>query len=941
MKNTFLAQVIERIPKESNFFSQTIVLLPTKRAGIYFRDQLLASMPGEAIWLPTILSIEEFLYQHSPLTIMSDEDLLVSLHRIHLQLTQQKQSFAEFFKWGKMMLKDFNEIDQYLIDTQYLFHYVKEFKEIEADTILNEDQTALLNQFWDSLPRETSSQIRKNFLQTWASLGKIYEAFNSKLQDEGQAYAGQAYRALLKNLEEGEMRLEWSNFIIVGFNALSTFEERLFQHLCLEYKTKLYWDVNPIWMEDRQVEAGLFIRQYAQLFPEEANEFISAIVNGQENKGIPNVEVVETPMDTLQPEYAINLAKKWGHEQTAIVLCDESLVYPLSHLMDDEATNITMGFPASMSALTTFIKDAVDLRSYWLSINRLSPTILIKVLGFAGLRNYLSPEPLRELEDRIKRWGFINKKDVDELFGVDHPFFNKLLSETDSLKALIDAIRHMTDGQKIKPSDQMITEGLIRTQEEMQVWMHTHDLDLAPGDIWQVLKYRISTLKIPFEREGAEGLQVMGFLETRNLDFKNIIILSADEQHLPGTSKHSSFIPYSIKKGLQMPTYREHDAIYSYHFFRLLQRAENVSLVYSPQSNGMKQSRSRFVEQIIYKWEAENETGSLVSQKFLEVAVPQAEIQEPIRVDKTQPEVNVALGRYLTGEKQFSASSLTTYIHCPLQFYLKHLAELQEPELFSEDFDQGDLGRVFHRAMELFYEPAYEAGELLDRQRINNYLKSRNLKDIIQEAFEKENYATNTGDLKGQNLLVANTILQLMRLVLEKDMESEPFRVVGLELKFENIELRLGEGQVAKLKGFLDRVDEVHSVSEGQFIRIVDYKTGKADIASASNKSPEDYFRHYFENSKYKEGFQGYLYGWMYNHQHPGSRIKIAFYSAKSMRDGLKYLSSKKPVESDQFTIFEHYLTDLIENILDEEVPFIQSEKADAYKYSAYSVLVE
>jgi hypothetical protein len=948
--NNFIEEVLDRLQKDSGFFMHACVLMPTKRACLQFRDTLTRHLGTSTAWLPAISSIQDFLYQEVPYTILPDEDLVARLHGIHAAATKQVQSFASFQKWGQMMLKDFNEIDQYLIDPDFIFHYVREYKEIEAQPVLSEEQQELLNQFWQYLPSDTQSEIRQRFLRTWESLGDIYAGFHQELAADGLAYEGMACRALLDMLEKKNRRFKYRHFIIAGFNALSTFEERLFLHLSGEYDTTFYWDAEAAWLSDKDAEPGYFLRRYKNLFPPGKQQYISTAGEGPARK---QVVVTEVPLDILQVEHALELAGKWGPDDTVAVLCDEGLVFPMAFRLGGKDmaynANITMGFPVGMSAMMSFVKCFIDLQAYWLKLKRISPSLLLKLTAYSGLRTYLAADRLRELEKRITNWGFINRKDIEELFG-DEPFFRYLLdieisggkvNAAEMISGIMAVLELLPAGPKGNNSGDFIRESMYERLESIRAWAEVHGMDLEPGEAWAVIRNGFTGLRIPFDRKEDAALQVMGFLETRNLDFRNVIVLSADEDHLPGSNRHTSFIPRSIRRALDMPTHREHDAIYSYHFFRLLMRAENIALMYTSRSAGTSPGRSRFIEQILHEWR--NRDDVEISEEAIRIGVPATGGGIRASIGKEDDTVQAALKKYTDGGQQFSASSFSSYIHCPFQFYLKYIAGLEEPEEFSEDYDQRDLGRIFHRAMEVFYQPFLESGEIITGESLAAGLKKSVISEVITKAYELEKYSLRPGGLaalRGKNFLVNEVIEELMRRIIAMDMQGPPFRIAGLEMRLSNVELRLKDGRSVFVKGFLDRSDEVHE-AEGRYIRIIDYKTGKADMLSQGRKTSEEYLSGYFSNSRYKEGFQGYVYAWLYHRLHPSEPLKVGFYSARNIRGGLKYLFNGKLIDPNHLAIFEDYLVDLATEILDSDQPFEQTDRRDAYRFSAYEVLAD
>ncbi len=374
MESTFIQSLLRELPIESNYFKQTVVIFPTKRACIYFKNALIEAVGNDNIWLPEIISIQDFLYRYVPSAIASDQELIGLLYQIHQKIIPTEQHFAEFYKWGQMILKDFNEIDQYLVDTRHLFHYVKSMKTIDESAELTPEQTQLLNQFWNTLPTEKNSDVQAQFLKTWNSLDEIYHLFNQTLKEKNLMYEGAAYRALLDELENQNKKFNKRNFVIAGFNALSAFEERLFQHLVSHYNTTIYWDADTSYLNNTALEAGLFIRRYQKLFAGK-NNFITTTSLGEFPK---KVTFVEAPLEWTQVKFAIEKVATLQPKETVLVLCDESLLYPLlESLPDSLPINITMGYPLMIHPILTLVQSLLAFHQTKVEKKNISPTLFL------------------------------------------------------------------------------------------------------------------------------------------------------------------------------------------------------------------------------------------------------------------------------------------------------------------------------------------------------------------------------------------------------------------------------------------------------------------------------------------------------------------------------------------------------------------------------------
>ncbi|MCB0503035.1 MAG: PD-(D/E)XK nuclease family protein [Bacteroidetes bacterium] len=942
MQNSFIHQLVEQLPNKNAFYQNATIIFPTKRACQYFERAVLEAFDGQNLWLPEVISIQEFLYQHSPYVILPENDLIAILYPIHEAHTGLKQSFVDFYKWGQMMLKDFSEIDQYLIDPKYLFHYITSFKTIDEDGELSPEQSELLKQFWDTLPSEENADIKKNFIKTWAALGDIYESFKSQLIKNNHAYEGMAYSALLDELEHQQKQFSKRNFVICGFNALSAFEERLFRHFAEHYETKIFWDADDYYLNHTDLESYLFIRRYKQLFPDKVNHFITTDVR----KSLKQIDVVEAPLDIAQIDYAISALETLDTSNTVIVLCDESLLYPLvNQLPENLSFNITMGFPLSLHPIQTLLKTVLDLKTYQNTKRSISAPIFLKVIKHALVQPYFSSKVIKKLEERAVLQGYLSRKNIEEQLGENAELINLVLDDrSDDVASLHHFLEYLNNHGAKSNLDILAIEQTIETIQEVTRSAVNGNINLENEDLSKLMRQALSAKKLPFDNSSLTGLQIMGFLETRNLDFKNLIILGATDNHLPGTSKSSSFIPFTIKKALSLPTYTENDAIYSYHFYRLLQRAENIKLVSANDIQRPTNNRSRFIEQLNYEWQVFPQIS--IAKTHLEIPLPADSPAEPVSIDKSSPTILASFEDYFNHKRSISASALITYITCPFQFYLKYIAQLEEPEELTEEYDQRTLGLVFHKAMQIFYMPFLTNQKWITPEVLQSYLKQVDLEEMMIQAFEAEKISQHNSSLIGQNVLIKDIILQLMKILIHKEISAGyTFRIRGLEQKIDAVPVALQNGRTVVLKSYIDRVDEVKDEVSGNYIRIIDYKTGDASINNPNSRSGEKplhgYFEPYFDSSKYKEGFQGYFYAWIYQKKFDTQPVQVGFYSAKKMSAGLVCLRKGSFITNELLLEYERCIMDKLNEIFDVNLPFIHSEDEHAYQYSPYKVLVD
>ncbi len=941
MQESFIHQLIEQLPLDNQFQRKATIIFPTKRACQYFERALLKKLGKSNFWLPEIISIQEFLYQHVPYAIAPDDELLAILYPIQETKTALKQSFVDFYKWGKMMLKDFSEIDQYLVDSKHLFHYVKSLKSIDDDNELTSEQSQLLSQFWDTLPVDETSNLKRNFLKTWESLSEIYDAFRIVLEAKNIAYEGMAYRALLEQLESRKKKFVKRYFMLAGFNALSAFEERLFKHLSENYETKIFWDADEYYLKNRDLEAGLFIRRYQQLFSDKVNH----LVETNFGKSQKEVELVVAPLEISQIDYAISLVKHFKANETVIVLCDESLLYPLVNKLPQNIDfNITMGYPLMLHPIQTLLRYILDFKKYRNERKSISSTIFLKIIKHELLARYLNSDKIKLVEQRAVLYGYLDQKIIEEIFEA-HNLLEIILSKQKNNQQFLSAFLAYlkVNGEKTQLDDQAVDK-TIEAFEALVQSTSFGKINLEEEDLYKLMKQSIAGIKIPFNNASLDGLQIMGFLETRNLDFKNIVIVGATDNHLPGTNKSASFIPFSIRKALNLPTYQENDAIYGYHFYRLLQRAESITIMSANSISGSPSQPSRFIEQIKYEWKQFENIS--IREHVIDIPLPVELPTALVSIDKNADNIEKKFEAYFQNEKQLSASALNVYVRCPFQFYLKYIAGLKEPEELVEAYDQRILGKIFHKVMELFYQPFLESKEWISSSSLENYYKGLKFDDLLKQAFEIEKIKYSKTTIIGQNVLVRDIILQFMKLLIQKDIASnQDFKIIGLEQKIEDIPLKLENGQTVYMKSYIDRVDLVKDNDGSEYVRIIDYKTGKAAMNNPKTRSAEkplnEYFSAYFKNDKIKEGLQGYFYAWIYHQKYPNRKLKVGFYSGKQLSKGLLMLRNGETLTDSLLMEFQMHLKLALSEMFNVLIPFTQNEDESAYEYSAYKVLVE
>lgn len=445
---------------------------------------------------------------------------------------------------------------------------------------------------------------------------------------------------------------------------------------------------------------------------------------------------------------------------------------------------------------------------------------------------------------------------------------------------------------------------------------------------WNLVLEVLRSIRVPFTGEPLKGLQIMGLLETRALDFDNIFILSMNEGILPRGFTQSSFIPYNLRKAFKLPVYEDEDAIPAYYFYRLLQRAKNIYLFYNTEvGNFSAGEKSRFLLQI------ENELVKQNSSINYEHIVLESGLDNLPRKEIIIPKNNEILDK-LKNARYFTASDLINYITCSLKFYLTKIAGLKEEEKVEEFFGPSAFGNIFHKMAQLVYQKYI--GVEMPTEEFDNIAKNmkRSFDEMLANAFSTlEGFKEIDAELQGKNLLLKGVIRKLLNKLIESDKLHAPFKISALEKELEDtIHAETGSSTIpVKLHGRIDRIDETAGGT-----RIIDYKTGLVKMKNKNlKKTSEEYFEKVFSYPEYKESFQGYFYAYLYSREHPTGMLNMAIYPLRNMGSGISYINKDSSIRED-LSLFEEKLKQLLKNILDKNIPFTQSEDEKVCRYCAF-----
>lgn len=786
----FLAYVAEDIiHKYGTNLSRIAVVFPNKRASL-FLNEYLARQAGKPLWSPAYITISELFRQQSSLQVADPIKQVCDLHKSFCLKTGSAETLDKFYGWGQLLLTDFDDIDKNMADPDRVFANLRDIHELDDISYLTDEQREMIQRFFSNFSEDHNTELKERFLRLWSHFADIYHDFNERLAAQGLAYEGALYRQVVSAVSSEDQATNgtatasfpYDHYLFVGFNLLQKVEQQLFKALQQEGKAHFYWDFDHYYMANH--EAGQYIGRYLKSFPNELDTQRDEIYrNFQQHK---DISFIAAPTENIQARYVSN----WLREQerfgdgrrTAIVLCNEALLPVVIHCLPPEVdkVNVTTGYPLLQTPVASFIQLWFDLHL----LGRMPRLV----------RTFQRHPYAKYIED-----GALAK---------DHT------QSDDVLPSLLVLLRQVAQNAKDDFHDPLFQESLFRAYtlvNRLHGLVESGDLTVDGITMQRLASQLMQQTSIPFHGEPAEGLQVMGVLETRNLDFDHVLLLSCNEGNMPRGVNDSSFIPHSIRQAYELTTIENKVSIYAYYFHRLLQRASDVTILYnSATEDGQRGEMSRFMLQMLV------ESGHSVSQYTLQSGQSTTRWQ-PAAIEKT-PRVMQALGEhFMQADSLLSPSAINKYMRCPLQFYYCYAAGLREPDLPEDELelDNRIFGNIFHEAADIIY---HQLPHDISRELIDHLLKSKiEIERAVDEAFHKEMPYTSAS---GLHLINREVIIHYLRQLLEIDRRLAPFTILGLECDvYRNISrFRLG-----------GRIDRLDLMNDGT-IRVVDYKTGSKQV---------------------------------------------------------------------------------------------------------------
>ena len=933
-------------------------VFPNRRAGLFFQKYL-SEISEKPLFSPSILTINDLFMQLSGKHPADKIQMLFRLYELYKQRSGSSESFDEFIYWGEMLLNDFDDIDKYMVDARMLFRNVSDLKSLDDDfNYLSPEQVQAIRSFWSSFYPKGDSPNQQHFLELWEILYDLYAGLRTSLEKDGCGYDGMIFREVVEQLEKEPMSdFPFDQVVFVGLNALSVSEERLLLALQKKGVADFYWDYVGPWVTDPDNKASFFLERNLRLFPSRMQLPATEPVQAE-------IRVMGVPSAIGQAKQVYPILQALADEQqltdesalrTAIVLPDEHLLVPVLNAIPEaiQHINVTMGYPLAGTPVAALMEYILTLQKNIRYIDRVPVFYFRDVLPILNHQYVMAAAP-EEVSQLVKDMTAGNRIYVHAADLNRHELLSILFTPVQNTEELSDYLIHVLEAlnaclrnNRPNPDDEEMISNSTQTTADieqefifhyfatvnrMKEVMREAKIEMRLDTYFRLLKRMTDLITIPFEGEPLSGLQVMGVLETRALDFDRLIILSMNEGIFPLKKAANSFIPYNLRRGFGLPTYEHQDSVWAYHFYRLIRRAKQVTLLYDTRTTGLQTGEvSRFVHQLRYHYQYPL-IDELVVYDVASSAVP------PISVQKTA-EVEKLLSDFLSGgPRALSASAINTYLDCPLKFYFSVLEQIQEEDEITETVERDVFGSILHKVMEDLYAPfkgKLVTADLLKLLRKDQPLLTGTIARAFAELFFKSPVVR---PLEGENFLTGEMIRKYAEKILEQDARFTPFHYIESEKKV-RATITLSDKRAVQLKGFIDRVDSLDRV-----LRIVDYKTGSGKLEFESveglfDKEAKD---------RPKAVMQVFLYAWMYQQlpEYTGMPIQPAIYYLRTLfqRSFNPVVEQKKGRgKADKVNSFQDFAADFedklrqcLDEIFNLDIPFTQTETGKACAYCSF-----
>ena len=910
---TFLSKLAKTIVVNHNkTVSSLVIILPNKRAKVFLIEELKNAIEN-TVFSPEIISIEEFVQDVAKIRSIDSIELIFEFYSVYLNLTDKskQEPFETFANWAKTLLQDFNEIDRYLLEPNKVLKYLENIKELEH---------------W-SVEKKRTDLIEKH-LAFWKLLPIYYEAYYKHLFDKGIGYQGLIYREAVNNLNHFSNSIGDKKIIFAGFNALNQAEERIVQHLLSIEKATIYWDSEETFLKDTFHDAGLFLRRFrAEWSYYKSNPFEWIVNEYQQQK---NIQIIGTPKSIGQAKIVGEIIKKQielnnqSLQKVAVVLGEESLLIPVLYSLPAsiDALNITMGYSSLNNPAQLLIAKLFKMHTNAIKRNKTNYVFYYKdvldILNHPLIMPHVNAKELIYVINN-NNFTFITHKKIFELSQSKNELFKLLFMkwETSSINVLesiseilIQIKTHLSHDSAEEKITNAFVYSIFKVINKLISYYSNYETIDNLDTLQAIYKQVVDIAEVSFEGEPLNGLQIMGVLESRVLDFDTVIITSVNEGKFPAGKSMNSFIPYDVKRELGLPTYKEKDAIYTYHFYHLLQRAKTIYLLYNTEADGIDGGeKSRFITQLLVeKQDNHNITEHIYNANVPDIAYKKISIPKSENVLKRLKEIS---------ETGFSPSSLTTYIRNPIQFYFQRILRISEVDEVEENIAVNTLGTIIHGALEELYKP------LIDKFLLIDDLKSC-ISKIDEEVLKQFKLIYKEGEIKkGRNLLAfevaKRNVLNFLKLEIVNLEKGEIVKILALEKECSRSVIHPNLPYPVLIKGKVDRIEIRNGI-----VRIIDYKTGKVEKNNVTLKN----WNGLTNDIKNDKIIQILSYAFMYELEVENHEIEVGIISFKNLKSGfLPFTFKEDKIETTTINqdIMKNYIEELVvllNEILDECVNF-------------------
>jgi hypothetical protein len=944
----FLERIAKSLIKEfGNNLNRHCLVFPSRRAGLYFLKYLGAEA-DKPIWSPSILTINELFRSYSSLQVAGNEMLLYELYKIYRKVKRAAESFDDFYFWGDMLLNDFDDVDKYLADASLLFRNVKDIKNIDMEFGgLTVEQIEIIKRFWLNFDQGNMTNEKTGFIDIWSILNKLYTEFRDALREKGLAYEGMIFRDLAENEEQTlTSDSRWTLIHFIGFNALNECEKKVMSRFRKAGMARFYWDYDESYIKDDKFNsAGYFLKDNLKKFGNDMPADWS--FNTMLSAGSPLVlrSVIETSSDVAQVKLIPRLINGLeglspdNAHHTAVVLADENLLTPvLSSLPENIGDiNITMGYPLKQTTVYNLLRHLMDMQKNAAiaegitRFNHKDVTCILQHDLVKGMLNEEEKELIKGILHNNLLWVssdlFSGLENLGKIFVI--PATPVLLAEY--FKDILSIVALSNQGENEMSDDSLVQRNILNefiyrivlSLNKLEAIVRDPDVPFTNATYIRLLDRLLRMQSVPFSGEPLSGIQVMGILETRVLDFRNLIILSVNEGVLPAISSGASFIPFNLREAFGLPSVNHQESIFAYHFYRLLQRAENVTFTYNSNSEGLQSGEmSRFLIQMKYNDQLKPEFTNLNYEIRVSSSVNEV-------LERTEQHVASLREQFLENDKRryLSPSAINTWLNCRMKFYHRYINKLKEPDKVAAEIDPAMLGNILHESMKVLYS-SY-TGQVVTGEILKFLLGNKKLlTSVINQTIRDEFMKGSEGPVTGNELIIRDVLLTYIEKILKADISLPAFTILNLEDKF-YFEFRASDDDRKYdilTGGIIDRIDIFDDTT-----RIVDYKTGS--VADSINSIAS-----LFEDDRKKDfdaWLQTLLYCEAYLANKPDAIVRPSVYkvkrlSAENTDDKLRIKTDRKNTLSvDNYkTIRDEFLSGLkktVRLIFDNDEPFIMT----------------